>query len=270
MTRSLAPHPPPPHPYALTTPTTNPPKLTPEATFTREKLRGILTSMMTGGAAGGLNLGLAALGLSPVTSAFVGLYLFGSLFGYVADVMLAKETFRIPQGYRGLPGPYHGPVPYTDVLVRTRWLLRSFVGKQFFRFFITVLIDSLVGIAMLNALIEYMDARDFLPDFRFRDTLAAGGISIFTFLLYNNILRFDWAYNDEEDHLMNIIILMTSTVVLIVFSVASQRAPSKKGDDATRGQQQPAEQNTVQRAFVEAIRVLRDSSDDAGGGRADA
>lgn len=247
----MARHPPPSVPSVPSVP-----KLTPEGTFTREKLRGILTSVMTGGAAGGLNLGLAASGLSPVISAFLGLYVFGSLLGYSADILLAKETFRIPQGYGGTPGPYHGPVPYTDILVRARWLLRSFAGKQFFRFFITVLIDSLVGIAMLNALIEYMDDQAFLMDFGFRDTLAAGGISIFTFLLYNNILRFDWAYNDAEDPLMNIVILMTSTVVLIVFSVASQRG-TRGGPVGKTKQGRLTEHNAMRHALAEAIRVLQ-------------
>lgn len=193
--------------------------LDPKHTFSEEKIRGMVTSIITGGISGGMNFGLTAAGLSPALSAFLGLYITGSLLGYVFDILFAKHEFFIPRGYGGESGPYNGPVPYTDVAARAMWMLHSFAGKHFFRYVITVIIDSLIGIVLLNAAIEYMDSNEFLMDFAFRDAFVAGGISIFTFILYNNILRFDWAYSEADDPLLNVTILMWSTLVLMIFAI---------------------------------------------------
>lgn len=213
----------------------------PEKTFSEEKLRGIATSIASGSTAGGLNFGLTAAGLSPTLSAFLALYLTGSVLGYVFDILFAKRDFNVPWGYHRLPHdkkeddaivPYKGPVPYTDFALRGAWLLRSFVSKQFFRYIITVILDTLAGIIILTAAIQYMNAKEFLVDFEFRDALVAGGISIFTFLLYNNILRFDWAYSDTNDPYLNVIILMWCVLVILIFAVTFHRGDKQSGSRA--------------------------------------
>jgi len=201
----------------------------PQNVFSEEKLRGLLTSVASGGISGGLNMALVSTGISPALGAFLALYVTGSILGYIFDIVFAKKEFFIPQGYgRGGSGqPYRGFVPYTDFVTRFVWLLRSFVGKYFFRYIITVLIDSLIGIMILNALIIYMNDKEFLMDFAYRDALAAGAIAVFTFILYNNILRFDWAYSNVDNSVINIMVLMWCTLVLTIFSLSFNRQDKK-------------------------------------------
>jgi len=200
-------------------PTHSPLVLSPSNVFTNEKLRGALTSVLSGGVSGGMNvIGVTVLGLSAPVSALLMLYLFGSIFGYSVDILFAKSNFTIKQGYNGEKS-FSGTVPYSDMKTRALWLLRSFTEKHFFRFVITVIIDVLIGIAILRALMDYAEENDFLTDFKYRDMLLAGGVSIFTFFLYNNVLRFDWAYSDKESPLMDVVVLMWVALVLLIFAV---------------------------------------------------
>lgn len=221
----------------------DPPFLAPGNVFTNEKIRGLISSVVSGSVSGGLNLAGQAFGLNAVVSALAFLYAFGSVFGYSLDIIFAKREFHIPQGYRG-EKPYRGPVPYTDVGTRMIWLLRSFIDKQFFRFVITVIIDTLIGLAILRALIDFANERDFLTDFAYRDTFLAGGVAVFTFFLYNNVLRFDWAYSDQDSTLMNVVVQMWTALVLMIFSVSynnsgartrTRRADAPGEDGRTEG-----------------------------------
>lgn len=209
--------------------------LTPSHAFSSEKIRGAITSVVSGGVSGFMNLlGVTTFGLSAPLSAFFFLYIFGSVFGYTVDILFAKAYFTIKDGNNS-DKPFHGRVPYTDMRTRVLWLLRSFIDKHFFRFVITVILDTLIGIAILQALIDYMNHQHVLMDFAYRDMLLAGGVSIFTFFLYNNVLRFDWAYSDTESPLMNVLVLMWVGIVLLVFAVAyslrTERHSSNKDDD---------------------------------------
>lgn len=193
--------------------------MSPASTFTGEKLRGALSSVVSGLAAGGLNwAGVAAMGLSPETSAACFLYAFGSIFGYTLDILFAKRDFRLPGSTAIVP------LPYTALRARAAWLARSFVRKQFFRYLVTVLIDTIVGIALLKAILDHLDRRGVwtAPPKRraLRDALVSSLVAIFTFVLYVNILRFDWAYRDGDDPVMNVVVLMWSTLVLVMYALA--------------------------------------------------
>jgi len=188
----------------------------PSGVFDGEKLRGILTSLAAGGTSGGLNFALVGAGLGPELSAFIGMYVIGSLLSYTFDIMFAKRNFPVRSGTTEASVVQ---LAYTDFAGRGVWLLRSLLGKYFYRFVVTVLLDSLVGIILLRAAIRQMDKLDFLTDFAFRDAFVAAGISVFTFLLYNNILRFDWAYSDVNDPILNVVILMWTTLIVVAFAV---------------------------------------------------
>lgn len=213
-----------------------------------EKLRGIATSLISGGTAGALNFALTAAGLGPELSALIGLYVIGSLVGYSLDILFAKRNFPITSTSNAASsgsgsGSGKGktkdnttttttamlPVAYTDFAVRGAWLLKSLVGKHFYRFAITVLLDTMIGIILLQAVVRAMDDRKFLVDFAYRDALAAGAIGVFTFFLYNNILRFDWAYSNIDDPVLNVTILMWTTLAMIVFAVNHNRLDTQGG-----------------------------------------
>lgn len=228
--------------------------LTPSSAFSGEKLRGVISSVVSGGVSGMLNLvGATAMGLSAPLSAFFFLYLFGSIFGYSADIVFAKKNFTIKRGYKG-EKPYSGPVPYSDFGTRILWLLSSFIDRYFFRFVITVIIDTLIGIAILHALIDYTNNEDFLTNFAYRDILLAGGVSIFTFFLYNNVLRFDWAYSDSDSPLMNVMVLMWVGLALLVYAMAYSASTSRKNNSNNKqGSEDGAKKNNTNNIFYTPV-----------------
>lgn len=175
------------------------------------KVRGALTTVFSGSAAGLMNLLGVSFGLSAQTSTVLSFYIFGSILAYTVDILFAKKYFA-PHG--------GGPltiIPYKEIRQRFGWLIDSFATKYFFRFTITVLIDTLIGLTLLSALLKYMDKYDI--HFRWRDTIVAGFVAIFTFVLYNNALRFDWAYAHGDDKLLNTMVLMWTTIIIMLFSL---------------------------------------------------
>ena len=186
--------------------------LTPASVFSREKGRGAIASVFSGSIASGMHFaGMQWLGLGPVGSAVVFLYLFGSVLGYSFDIVFAKERFLL-----------HGQdvvLPYTELSRRARWLVRSFASKKFMRFLIVILIESLIGIAMLRTAIREADRRGWLVGSVWRDAGLAVFVSVFNFFLFSNVLRFDWAYQDGEQPMMNLVVLMWASIVLMMFAV---------------------------------------------------
>ena len=216
-------------------PTPSPTLLTPGNTFTGEKLRGFVASMTSGATASGLNFAGMALGLSPAISSLLAVYVLGNLLTYWFDILFAKKVFTLPNGFRGYPGPFEGPVPYSAFGVRFAWMLRSMVGPQFFRYVISVVIDTLTGLAMLKTALDVLDAYDILTDDRYklyRDFGVSSIISFLTFFLFANVLRFDWAYTSRDDHVMNIVVLAWLALSIMAFAII-MRPPERRRNEST-------------------------------------
>ena len=193
--------------------------LTPGDSMSSEKFRGLVMSAISGLAANGLNyLGVKHMGLSIQISSAIFLQLIGNVLGYVLDILFAKSQFRV-RNYRGSGAPYDGPIPYNDFSTRLKWLFKSFVSKQFYRFVVTVIIDTLVSLAILNWTIKAFDAKKVLVDFKYRNLMLAALVAVGTFFLYVNVLRFDWAYADQDLPIFNIVVLMWVTLVLMMYAV---------------------------------------------------
>lgn len=180
--------------------------------ITEEKFRGFLTSVLSGGIGGGVNLLSVGLGVNPTLSAFYSLYLVGNVVAYVSDIMFAKKDF----------GVLGGAVPYTDFVARGRWLLKSFISPYFYRFILTVIFDTVIGLALLKSLINMSDRYGILVDWKWRDMFISGFVALFTFFLYTNVLRFDWAYKDGTSQTMDMLVLMSVATSLLIFSQSYQ------------------------------------------------
>ena len=184
--------------------------------LTREKGRGALASVVSGTTASVLNaIGVLFLGLSAPVSAALFLYMFGSVLSYSLDVVFAKRDFM----QRGSRVP--APLPYNAIGKRARWLMRSFTQRFFLRFLITVLLETLTGLALLRAAIRIMDHHGFLMDHRkIRDVCASVLTVVFVFVLFGNILRFDWAYKDVDQPLLTIVVLAWVAITLLVTALS--------------------------------------------------
>ena len=186
--------------------------------LTREKGRGAVASAVSGTVASALNAaGVLALGLSAPASAALFLYVFGSLLGYSLDIVFAKREFVLSRG--AAPAP----IPYGALGQRARWLVRSFGRRFFFRFAVTVLIETLTGVAITCAAIRLLDRHGVLMEprsRRVRDVCAAVASAVAVFLLFGNILRFDWAYCEVEQPLLTIVVIAWMAITLLASALA--------------------------------------------------
>ena len=184
--------------------------LTVEGLLTPEKLRGALASVISGSASSaGILFGTIALGLSAPVSLVLFGYLLGSVLGYSLDILIAKQYF-------GTTSPV--AVPYGDLYTRGKWLVKSFAHRHFFRFIVTVVIETLTTLAMLGAVVRAMDAHGILAGWGLRDAVTAVAVAFVNFWMFGNVLRFDWAYRETENPVLNVVVLLWMTLSMLVFA----------------------------------------------------
>ncbi|GAX85671.1 hypothetical protein CEUSTIGMA_g13086.t1 [Chlamydomonas eustigma] len=179
--------------------------------FDDEKFRGLMTSSVSGVVTIGLDVfGVTKLGLSVPASAAVFLYGLGSIISYTLDIMFAKQSFG------GVP------VAYDDLSRRFRWLVRSFASRHYYRLLFCLIIETLTGLAVLRAVLDAMNSHGILVDWAPRDFVAGVLVAVLTFLLFGNVIRFDWAYVEVEHPLMNLVVLMWMVLTILVFSSTNE------------------------------------------------
>lgn len=187
--------------------------------FTGEKVRGMVLSVICGIFANVLNVfGQGVLHLHPLVSTALFLNLAGNLSVYAVDIVFAKESFG---GNR---------VPYSDLHTRLSWLGQSFLKPTFMKFIITAIIDSIIMLEMLDYAIYMCEKYD--VRFRFRNEIIASLLSILTFILWVNAMRFNWAYSESEDAIMNILVMAWLGIVIMIFCATRTMRSWKADSDA--------------------------------------
>jgi len=179
--------------------------------FKGEQSRGIIGYLVAGSISYYLNIYLSkTTKLSVTQSSFIAIYIVGNVLLYSFDIMFAKEKFFINNVYQ--------TVPYTEFITRGKWLLESLYQKYFFRFLVTVIIDTIVGLAVLKLVIEKLDSLKILTNWKYRNYVIAFIIATITYVLYLSTLRFKWAYNHEESIILNILVMAWVSIVILVAS----------------------------------------------------
>ena len=177
--------------------------------FSKEKNKGILTSLVSFSISNGLNIFLnTTLNMDIQKSTFLSMYLFGNILAYSLDIMFAKEKLFINKKY--------GKISLKDYNTRSKFLLYSFVNKYFARYMILGIIDSIIGLILLKFLIKLTDKYEILVDWEYRDVAIAAFVVTLTYQLYLNTLRFDWAYEYKENFLLNILIYIWFTLIILI------------------------------------------------------
>lgn len=176
--------------------------------FTGEKMRGAGMSAISGTTAMLLNFfGIAVLGMNPLVSTAVFGHALGSVLSYSLDILFAKRDFNM------------SPLPYSALRKRAAWLLKSFRRRFFYRYGITIIIETLTSILILGALIAWLDRHEVATDrLAVRDTLAAIASVVLVFVLFGNVLRFDWAYCEVEQPMLTMVVLAWVAITLAVFA----------------------------------------------------
>ena len=107
-------------------------------------------------------------------------------------------------------------VPYTDLKTRFIWLSQSFYQKYFFRFLITVILDTIIGLSLLNFAIYKMDQYQLFTQWKYRNLIVAAIVAAFTYFLYLSTLRFEWAYEYNENPLLNILVMIWLSLAILI------------------------------------------------------
>jgi len=152
--------------------------------------------------------------LTLTQSTFISIYIIGNIIVYSSDILFAKESFYL-DNYNGVKD-FVGKVPYTDISTRAKWLANSFYKKYFFRFLVTVVIDTIIGITLLKYTIKKLDDLNILTTWKYRNYIIATIVSAFTYFLYLSTLRFKWAYQYDENILMNILVMVWVSLALLI------------------------------------------------------
>lgn len=183
--------------------------------FNDEKRRGMATSVVNGSTISALNYyGVMVLGLSAPVSTLIFMYIIGSVSGYTLDILFAKTYFKTTDGKVAT-------LPYSALHARAAWLLRSFAKAPFFKFLVASIIETITGIALIRAAIAEAERQEFMTDRpRWRNLGIALVTAVLVFLLFGNILRFDWAYSSNPDNPhMNITVLMWMALSILAFAL---------------------------------------------------
>ena len=131
-------------------------------------------------------------------------FIIANLLSYSFDILLAKDNFK---GQR---------ISIYDQSFRFKYLIEKFFSYQIVKFFIIVCIDALIVSSIFKRARKYLDEKNIT--FKNRDQILMFLITTFTFVLYGNMLRFEWVYI-EKTHLSLDILLMVWLSILFIINI---------------------------------------------------
>lgn len=176
----------------------------------REKFVGAIVSVIVGLISTGILVGAQAVGASTEASV-VYANLIGNFLGYTGDILVAKECFDAWTGSEYVPVKYD----QWDLQNRFVWYVKSLASKSFLRFVMTVTIDLIVSLAIIDLVTQLLD--DLNVKFRFRDAIVAGGVSMVTFQIFVNEVRFNYAYKRASSFTHDLVVFMWASVLIVFY-----------------------------------------------------
>jgi len=177
--------------------------------FKGEQSRGIIGYLVACTISYYINIALSrTTKLSVTQSSFLSIYVIGNILLYSFDILFSKEKFFINNKYQ--------EVAYSELKTRGLWLLKSLYQKYFFRFLVTVIIDTIVGLTILKIVIDKLDELKILKEWKYRNYVVAFIIATITYILYLSTLSFKWAYNHEETIILDILVMAWLSIVILI------------------------------------------------------
>lgn len=185
-----------------------------------EQDRGVFGYIVAGIIAYFINIFLSkTTTLTVAQTTFIAIYLIGNLIVYSFDILFAKKQFFIDGALQ--------TIPYSELATRGYWLLHSFYQQFFFRFIVTVIIDTIVGLTILKFTIAYLDKLNILKDWKYRNYIVAFVIATLTYVLYLGTLRFRWAYQQKTPVYLDILVMAWVSISLLIYTAANQSFTQK-------------------------------------------
>nr|WRJ69598.1 hypothetical protein TetV2_00149 [Oceanusvirus sp.] len=128
-----------------------------------------------------------------------------NVIGYIFDILIAKKCY-VDHSTGVLKILRYDTKGWID---RLKWLIRSFATLTFVKYCLLTVLDTLMVTKLLERAKRIMNDNDVLTKHKaIRNAAASVLISLITFNLYVNILRFRWAYSAGPDDLVITVILV--------------------------------------------------------------
>jgi hypothetical protein len=195
--------------------------------FDQQKLRGALTSIVSGGSSNLLYFLLVNVGFNPVGAAVLALHIIGGVFAYTLDIVFAKASFK---------GKI---VPYTDLNFRLKYLLKSFFSEMILRFMISIIIMSITYYFAYQSWIKFAEENKWT--FRWYKHVYAIIMGIALYFLFNHVILFDYVYM-ETMRPIEVDITMIGIMILCVIAYSawhlSRKTESPKEQEEKKHQEQ--------------------------------
>ena len=141
---------------------------------------------------------------SPTSSVVI--YIVAALLHYTLDIFVAK-TFKPSQN-------------------KLKWYGNSFLKHNFSKYMVVAILHLLISQHILNYInITLNHEISSKPTFlqRYRNTFILFLINIVSFALYGYFLKFKWAYVDESEPLLTMIVLSWCTLSIMIYTLSNKK-----------------------------------------------
>ena len=134
---------------------------------------------------------------------FINYFIIGNVLSYSLDILLAKQYFD------------NKKISYSNIRERFIYLMKSYFSASFVKFLVTVFIDLILKYSIFKTMVEILSVHGIILPYR--DNILLTVIPIFTFIMFINNLRFNWAYKNDSDYITELIVLTWFALSIIIF-----------------------------------------------------
>ena len=134
---------------------------------------------------------------------FVNYFIISNVLSYSLDILLAKQYFD------------NKKISYSNIRERFIYLTKSYFSISFVKFMVTVFIDLILKYSIFKKTVKILSENDIILPYR--DSILLTVIPIFTFIMFINNLRFNWAYKNDSDYKTDLIVLTWFALSILIF-----------------------------------------------------
>ena len=129
-------------------------------------------------------------------------FIVANILSYSFDILLAKDNFN---GVR---------VSLYDVKFRFDYLLKNMFSYQIVKFFIIIAIDLILVNSVFKRTREFLDKKNI--KFKNRDQILMFLLTTLSFLLYGNMLRFNWVYIEKTSLTVDVLLIAWLSIIFLI------------------------------------------------------
>ena len=129
-------------------------------------------------------------------------FVVANILSYSFDILLAKDNFN---GVR---------VSLYDVKFRFNYLVKKMFSYQIIKFFMVVAIDLLLVNSVFKRTREFLDKKNI--KFKNRDQILMFTLTTLSFLLYGNMLRFNWVYLEKTNMTLDVLLMAWLSILFLI------------------------------------------------------